>query len=57
MTDLFSFLDRSKLSQPIWLSNMNSDSSDQCITSNNICPSTAIANCTHSEIVYVECSK
>ena len=57
MTGLFSFLCRSKLSQPIWLTNMNSYSSDQCITSNNICPSTAVNNCNLSEIVNVECSK
>ena len=48
---------RSKTSQPIWLNNMNSYLSDQCITNNNVCPSTAVNNCTHSEEVIVECSK
>ena len=43
--------------KPIWLTNMNSYSSDKCITSRNTCPSTAVSSCTHSEDVTVECSK
>ena len=43
--------------QPIWLTNMNSYSSDKCITSRNTCPSTAVSSCTHSNDVTVECSK
>ena len=48
---------RSKFSQPVWLNNMNSYLSDQCVTYNNICPSTAVSNCAYSEKVIVECSK
>ena len=40
----------------IWLTKMNSHSSDKCITSRNSCPSTAVSSCTHSEDVTVECS-
>ena len=43
--------------QPIWLTNMNSYSSDKCITYSNSCPLTSVASCTHSEDVTVECSK
>ena len=57
MTVLYQFFGRSKMSQTVWLNNMNSYLSDQCITYNNICPSTAVSNCTHSEEVVVECSK
>ena len=41
----------------IWLTNMNSHSSDKCITFRNSCPSTAVSSCTHFEDVTVECSK
>ena len=44
-------------SQPIWLTNMNSYSSDKCIIYSNTCPSTSVTSCTHSEDITVECSK
>ena len=47
----------SSSSQPIWLTNMNSYSSDKCITYSNTCPLTSVTNCTHFEDVTVECSK
>ena len=43
--------------KPIWLTKMNSYSSDKCIISKNSCPSTAVSSCTHSNDVTVECSK
>ena len=45
------------ISQPIWLTNINSYSSNKCITYSNTCPLTSVTSCTHFEDVTVECSK
>jgi hypothetical protein len=44
-------------SQPIWMSNMNSQSTDICIGTSNNCPVSShdITNCTHSTDIFVEC--
>ena len=55
--NLFAFLRSSNVSQPIWLTNMNSYSSDICINTRNKCPSTTVSSCVHSEDITVECSE
>ena len=43
--------------QPIWSTYMYSTSSHRCYGTGNICPSSTVTSCIHSEDITVQCSK
>lgn len=55
------FINSANTSQPIWHSNLNCDSNDDCITDCQLCPSTISSSisssCNHSQDIYIACGK
>ena len=41
---------------PIWMSNIHTQSTDQCISSRNPCQSSTVSKCNHSKDIAIECS-
>ena len=41
----------------IWMTNVYTKSTDQCISTRNACPTSQVTSCSHTEDITIECSQ